>query len=78
MIPTRPRSFSRRAGFDESNPLTFTFMAYTIPRGYNPVGDRLATAIQEYLSEVGVKADIQTEEWTQYRTDRREDKFQCR
>ena len=65
------------AGYDEGNPLTFTFMAYTIPRGYNPVGDRLATAIQEYWSEVGVQADIQTAEWTQYRDDRRADKFQC-
>ena len=52
-------------------------MAYTIPRGYNPAGDRLATAIQEYWSEVGVQADIQTAEWTQYRADRRADKFQC-
>ena len=59
------------AGYDEGNPLTFTFMAYTVPRGYNPVGDRLATAIQEYWSDVGVQTDIQTAEWTQYRNDRR-------
>jgi peptide/nickel transport system substrate-binding protein len=52
-------------------------MAYTIPRGYNPVGDRLATAIQEYWSEVGVEANIQTAEWTQYREDRAAGKFQC-
>ena len=51
-------------------------MAYTIARGYNPVGDRLATAIQEYWSEVGVQAEIQTGEWTQYRADRRADLFQ--
>ena len=75
--PDKARELLPTAGYDESNPLTFTFMAYTIPRGYNPVGDRLATAIQEYWSEVGVEAEIQTEEWTQYRADRRADKFQC-
>ena len=75
--PDKAKELLAEAGYDEGNPLTFTFMAYTIPRGYNPVGDRLATAIQEYWSEVGVQADIQTEEWTQYRDDRRANKFQC-
>ncbi|MCD6031349.1 MAG: ABC-type dipeptide transport system, periplasmic component [Thermomicrobiales bacterium] len=75
--PDRARELLSEAGYDESNPLTFTFMAYTIPRGYNPVGDRLATAVQEYWSEVGVQADIQTAEWTQYRADRRADLYQC-
>jgi ABC-type transport system substrate-binding protein len=75
--PDQARELLAEAGYDEGNPLTFTFMAYTIPRGYNPVGDRLATAIQEYWSEVGVQANIQTEEWTQYRDDRRANKFQC-
>ena len=74
--PDQARELLAEAGYDEGNPLTFTFMAYTIPRGYNPVGDRLATAIQEYWSEVGVQANIQTEEWTQYRDDRRANKFQ--
>src|SRR5262249_51551038 len=50
---------------------------YTIPRGYNPAADRLGTAIQEYWKKAGVEADIQTEEWTQYRADRRADKFQA-
>jgi peptide/nickel transport system substrate-binding protein len=65
------------AGYSADNPLTFTLMAYTIPRGYNPAADRLATAIQEYWAEVGVQAEIQTEEWTQYRLDAREGKFQA-
>jgi ABC-type transport system substrate-binding protein len=72
----KAKELLKQAGYDEAKPLTFTFMAYTVPRGYNPAGDRLATAIQEYWSAVGVKADIQTEEWTQYRADRRADKFQ--
>ena len=75
--PDRARELLTEAGYDEGNPLTFTFMAYTIPRGYNPVGDRLATAIQEYWSDIGVQADIQTAEWTQYRDDRRAHKYQC-
>jgi ABC-type transport system substrate-binding protein len=75
--PDQARELLAAAGYDEGNPLSFTFMAYTIPRGYNPVGDRLATAIQEYWSEVGVEANIQTAEWTQYREDRAAGKFQC-
>ena len=74
--PDKAKELLAGAGYDESNPLTFTFMAYTIPRGYNPVGDRLATAIQEYWGEVGVQAEIQTAEWTQYRADRQAGKFQ--
>jgi ABC-type transport system substrate-binding protein len=64
------------AGYNEANPLKFTFMVYTVTRGYNPAADRLGTAIQEYWKQVGVDAEIQTEEWTQYRVDRRADKFQ--
>jgi peptide/nickel transport system substrate-binding protein len=75
--PDKAKELLATAGYDEGNPLSFTFMAYTIPRGYNPVGDRLATAIQEYWSEVGVEANIQTAEWTQYRADRSAGKFQC-
>ena len=37
----------------------------------------MATAIQEYWAEVGVQAEIQTAEWTQYRADRRAGKFAC-
>src|SRR5215212_1852314 len=75
--PDKARELLSAAGYDESNPLKFTFMAYTIPRGYNPAADRLATAIQEYWSEVGVQSDIQTAEWTQYRADRGAGKFAC-
>src|SRR5215218_2139212 len=74
--PDKARELLATAGFDEGNPLTFTFMAYTIPRGYNPAADRLGTAIQDYWKHVGVEAEIQTEEWTQFRTDRRANMFQ--
>jgi peptide/nickel transport system substrate-binding protein len=75
--PDRARELLAEAGYDEGNPLTFTFMAYTIARGFNPAGDRLATAVQEYWSEVGVQANIQTAEWTQYRADRAKGKYQA-
>ncbi len=75
--PDRARQLLQSAGYTEDNPLSFTLMAYTIPRGYNPAADRLATAIQEYWAEVGVQAEIQTAEWTQYRADRRANQFQC-
>ncbi len=74
--PDKAKELLAAAGYDDTNPLTFTLMAYTIPRGYNPVGDRLATAIQEYWGEVGVQAEIQTAEWTQYRADRQAGLFQ--
>lgn len=75
--PDRARELLAEAGYGEANPLSFTLMAYTVPRGYNPAGDRLATAIQEYWAAIGVNAEIQTEEWTQYRADRRANLFQC-
>jgi ABC-type transport system substrate-binding protein len=75
--PDKAKELLKSAGYDESKPLSFTLMAYTVPRGYNPAADRLATAIQEYLTQVGVNAEIQTEEWTQYRLDARQGKFQC-
>lgn len=74
--PDKAKELLTTAGYTEDNPLKFTFMAYTLARGYNPAGDRLATAIQEYWKQVGVEAEIQTEEWTQYRLDQRADKFQ--
>jgi ABC-type transport system substrate-binding protein len=74
--PAKATELLTAAGYGEGNPLTFTFMVYTVARGYNPAGDRLGTAIQEYWKQVGVEAEIQTSEWTQYRADRRADMFQ--
>src|SRR5215211_1168252 len=74
--PAKATEMLTAAGYSESNPLKFTFMVYTLARGYNPAADRLGTAIQEYWKQVGVEAEIQTEEWTQYRVDRRANMFQ--
>lgn len=54
---------------------TLTFWAYTVPRGYNPQGSKLAEAIQQYWQDIGVNSEIKTEEWAQYRVDRRMNKF---
>ena len=54
---------------------TLTLNTYTIPRGYNPQGSKLAEAVQQYLDAVGIKSEIQTGEWTQYRADRRASKL---
>jgi len=74
--PAKAKQLLQQAGYDDKHKLSFTLMAYTVPRGYNAAADRLATAIQEYWKKVGVDAKVQTEEWTQYRADRRADKFQ--
>jgi len=39
-------------------PIKVEFLTYNTPRGYNPAGPDLATAIQAYLGKVGVEADI--------------------
>ena len=54
---------------------TLTIWAYTIARGYNPQGSKLAEAVQQYWQDIGVTSEIKTEEWAQYRADRRGAKF---
>jgi peptide/nickel transport system substrate-binding protein len=52
-----------------------TIWAYTVPRAYNPQGSKLAEAVQQYWQDIGVNSEIKTEEWAQYRADRRAGKF---
>ncbi len=73
--PDRAKELLATAGYNDQNKLTFTLWAYTVPRGYNPAGDRLATAVQEYWRQVGVEAEIQTAEWTQYLANRRDNQY---
>lgn len=70
--PERARALLREARYDGNVIILDT---YTIPRGYNPVGAKLAEAVQQYFTAVGVKSEIVTGEWTQYRKDRREGKL---
>jgi ABC-type transport system substrate-binding protein len=66
--PEKATALLKDAGY---NAQTLTINAYTIARGYNPQGSKLAEAVQQYLEAVGIKSEIQTSEWTQYRADRR-------
>jgi len=55
--PEKARSLLEEAGYGDG--FEFTLRTYSAPRSYNPVGARLATAVQQYLSEVGVDAEIE-------------------
>ncbi len=70
--PDQARALLKDAGY---NGATLTLDTYTIARGYNPQGSKLAEAVQQYLEDVGIKTQIQTGEWTQYRADRRAGKL---
>jgi len=68
----KARQMVKDSGYDGSSIILDT---YTVPRGYNPQGDKLAQAVQQYLGDVGIKTEIKTGEWTQYRADRRAGKL---
>ena len=70
--PEKARALLKDAGY---NGQVLTLDSYTIARGYNPQGSKLAEAIQQYLDDVGIKTEIKTGEWTQYRADRRAGKL---
>ncbi|MGM0601776.1 MAG: ABC transporter substrate-binding protein [Bacillota bacterium] len=62
--PEKAKSLLKGAGYGDG--FEFTLRTYSAPRAYNPVGSRLATAVQQYLSEVGIKANIEQLEWGTY------------
>jgi peptide/nickel transport system substrate-binding protein len=68
----KARQLVKDSGYDGSSIVLDT---YTVARGYNPQGDKLAQAVQQYLGDVGIKTEIRTGEWTQYRADRRAGKL---
>lgn len=48
--------------------LEFTAITYSNPRPYNPVnGEKLAAAIQAELAKIGVKMNIKSYNWTEYK-----------
>jgi ABC-type transport system substrate-binding protein len=67
--PDKAKDLLNQAGYSGQ---TYTLDAYTVPRGYNPQGSKLAEALQQYWEAVGFKTDIKTTEWTEYRKIRRE------
>jgi peptide/nickel transport system substrate-binding protein len=59
--PEKARQLLKEAG--HPNGFKAVLLSYNNPRGYNPVGGKMAVAIQEYLAKVGVQVDVQTQEW---------------
>jgi len=66
--PDKARALLKDAGYSGQ---TLELDTYTVSRGYNPQGSKLAEAVQQYLDDVGIKTEIKTGEWTQYRADLR-------
>jgi peptide/nickel transport system substrate-binding protein len=67
--PDNARALLKEAGYSGD---TIILDTYTIPRGYNPQGSKLAEAVQQYFEAVGVRSEIKTTEWTEYRKIRRQ------
>lgn len=59
--PERARELLAEAGYPDG--VEFELLAYSVPRPYNPLGARLAEAIQNDLAEVGIRASITQLEW---------------
>jgi ABC-type transport system substrate-binding protein len=70
--PDKAKALLKEAGYAGE---TIILDTYTVPRGYNPQGSKLAEAVQQYFEGVGVKSEIKTTEWTEYRKIRREGKL---
>lgn len=51
----------------QAKKLSIELWTYTNPRPYNPVGDRLAEAIQSQLAKAGVEVKIKSLPWTEYK-----------
>jgi ABC-type transport system substrate-binding protein len=66
--PEKAKALLKEAGYSGQS---ITLNTYTVPRGYNPQGSKLAEAVQQYFEAVGVKSEIVTTEWTEYRKIRR-------
>ena len=67
--PDKAKALLKEAGYSGQ---TIILDTYTIARGYNPQGSKLAEAVQQYFEAVGVKSEIKTTEWTEYRKIRRQ------
>ena len=67
--PEKAKQMLADAGYPDG--FTAKLLAYENPRGYNPVGGKMAVAIQEYLANVGVTLNIETLEWGTFLSTRR-------
>jgi peptide/nickel transport system substrate-binding protein len=67
--PAKAKQLLADAGYP--NGFTANALCYENPRGYNPVGIKMAVAIQEYMAKVNVKLNLQTLEWGAFLDKRR-------
>ena len=67
--PEKAKELLAEAGYADG--FSYKLLCYENPRGYNPVGIKMAVAIQEYLAEVGVKLELETLEWGAFLSTRR-------
>lgn len=64
--PEKAKSMLKELGKEN---LEIKMITYSNPRPYNPVnGQKLAEAVQNYLTKVGVKSTIDVYPWTEYKT----------
>jgi len=56
--------------------MSFDFWYIPVSRPYFPNGKDIATAIASDLAKVGIRAHLQTEDWSTYLRDRSTNKFQ--
>lgn len=63
--PEKAKALLKEAGYE--NGLKVTLLTYTNPRPYNPVGQKLAEAIQNDLQKVGIQVEIKAYPWKEYK-----------
>jgi len=62
--PDKAVELMTEAGYPDG--FKFTMLAYTVIRGYNPVGERLAVQIMSELDKIGIKVDIIIKPWADF------------
>lgn len=61
--PERAKELLAQAGYGPDNPIKTELWAMPVPRDYMPQPEKIAVAIQTYLRDVGIEAEIVTHEW---------------
>ncbi len=64
--PKKAKELLAEAGYSPEKPLKTQLWAMPVPRGYMPQPEKIAVAIQGYLRDVGIEAEIVTYEWGTY------------